>query len=250
MASKRNIVIAGNWKMNSGIKDGLSLCSEIISKLPNTKADVIVCPPHTHLLAISEVIKNSPIALGAQNIHKDAEGAYTGDVSAKMVSETGAEWVIIGHSERRQYYGETGADIREKILLAQDNGMGAIFCVGERIQEREAGVYLEVITRQINEVIDKKIDFSKLIIAYEPIWSIGTGKTASPSEANEVHMHIRQCIAFLAGIKTSKDIRIIYGGSMKPTNAKKLLAQKHVDGGLIGGASLDADAFCGIIEHV
>ncbi len=249
MSSNRKTVIAGNWKMNSGIEEGVNLCKEIISNLPTTDAEIIVCPPHTHLYAVSTVLKNSSVSLGAQNVHKQEKGAFTGDVSAKMVAETGAEWVIVGHSERRQYYGETGADIREKILMAQESGMGAIFCVGERIHEREAGVYLEVITRQINEVLDKRIDFSKLIIAYEPVWSIGTGKTASPSQANEVHMHIRQCVAFLASTKISEEVRILYGGSMKPDNAESLLTEEHVDGGLIGGASLNATSFCGIISH-
>lgn len=236
--------------MNSGINEGIQRCQDILSKLPKTNAEVIICPPFTHLHAIGAVLKNSPIAMGAQTIHKRVEGAYTGDVSASMVAETGAQWVIIGHSERRQYYGETGADIRDKILLAQEAGMSVIFCVGERIQERESNVYLDVVTRQINEVLDKKIDFTRLVIAYEPVWSIGTGKTATPEQANEVHIHIRHCIAFLSNQKTGKSIRILYGGSMNPGNASELMAQPDVDGGLIGGASLNADAFCAIVDQV
>lgn len=249
MPTKRTPIIAGNWKMNSGINEGIQRCQEIVKLLPETNAEVIICPPFPHLYPLSEVLKNTPVMLGAQTVHKKASGAYTGDVGAFMVVEAGAEWVIIGHSERRQYYGETGADIREKILLAQDNGLTVIFCVGERIEERESNVYLDVITRQINEVLDPSINFDKLVIAYEPVWSIGTGKTASPEQANEVHMHIRQCIYNINGGKTGENIRVIYGGSMKPDNAAELLAQTDIDGGLIGGASLNAADFCQIVSH-
>lgn len=245
----KKTLIAGNWKMNTGLNQARALCIDLIREIPkDSNAEVVVCPPFTHLGLVGETLKDSGIILGAQNVHQAENGAFTGEISASMLRDMEVQYIIIGHSERREYFGENNAGIREKIWRTMQTGLKAIFCVGEKLDERKSGEYLNVISTQINEVLDKSINPESLVVAYEPVWAIGTGETASPEQANEVHKHIRQLLQKIYGADTAERIRIIYGGSMKPDNAAELLAQSDVDGGLIGGASLDANAFTEIIN--
>jgi triosephosphate isomerase (TIM) len=245
----RKILIAGNWKMNTGFDQARELCIDLIREFPkNTNTEVVVCPPFTHLSLVGETIKDSGILLGAQNVHQAENGAYTGEVSASMLRDAKVLYVIIGHSERREYFGENNSDIRLKIQRTMNAGLKVIFCVGEKLDERKSGRYMDIISGKINEVLNQDINPESLVIAYEPVWAIGTGETASPEQANEVHRHIRKLLGNIYGAGTADRIRILYGGSMKPGNASELLAQPDVDGGLIGGASLDAGAFVEIIK--
>ena len=250
----KNLIIAGNWKMNTGIEEGIKLAEEInqyLSKTtlsPNKK--IIISPPYTHLYPISKIIDPSKIILSSQNCASTENGAYTGEISAKMLSELGVKIVIIGHSERRNYFKEDSDILFQKIKIALKYDMGIIFCVGESLEQRENKKYFEVIENQIKETLFKLNDdeIKKIIIAYEPVWAIGTGKTASPEEAQEMHEFIRKLIKDKFGEKISENISILYGGSCKPGNAKDIFEKKDVDGGLIGGASLKAQDFIKIIE--
>ena len=250
----KNLIIAGNWKMNTGIEEGIKLAEEInqyLSKTtlsPNKK--IIISPPYTHLYPISKIIDPSKIILSSQNCASTENGAYTGEISAKMLSELGVKIVIIGHSERRNYFKEDSDILFQKIKIALKYDMGIIFCVGESLEQRENKKYFEVIENQIKETLFKLNDdeIKKIIIAYEPVWAIGTGKTASPEEAQEMHEFIRKLIKDKFGEKISGNISILYGGSCKPGNAKDIFEKKDVDGGLIGGASLKAQDFIKIIE--
>ena len=212
--------------------------------------DVIICVPFTHLAPIAGVIDSNVLGLGAENCADHASGAYTGEVSAPMVASTGAKYVILGHSERRQYYHEDSKILREKLGLALANGLTPIFCIGEVLEERENGTYNEVVKRQIEEALFELSaeDFSKLILAYEPVWAIGTGKTATPDQAEDMHAHIRATIAAKYGNEVAENTSILYGGSCKPSNAAELFAKKDIDGGLIGGASLKCADFMGIVK--
>lgn len=209
----------------------------------------MICVPFTHLAPVNEVI-DSKLGLGAENCADHKSGAYTGEVSASMVASTGATYVILGHSERRQYYGETAETLKEKVALALDNNLTPIFCIGEVLEQREDGSFLEVVTKQIEEALFdlSAEDFSKLVLAYEPVWAIGTGKTATDDQAEEMHAHIRSVIEKKYGKEIADNTSILYGGSCKPSNAKALFAKPNVDGGLIGGAALDAASFMGIVE--
>ena len=250
----KNLIIAGNWKMNTGIEEGIKLAEEInqyLSKTtlsPNKK--IIISPPYTHLYPISKIIDPSKIILSSQNCASTENGAYTGEISAKMLSELGVKIVIIGHSERRNYFKEDSDILFQKIKIVLKYDMGIIFCVGESLEQRENKKYFEVIENQIKETLFKLNDdeIKKIIIAYEPVWAIGTGKTASPEEAQEMHEFIRKLIKDKFGEKISENISILYGGSCKPGNAKDIFEKKDVDGGLIGGASLKAQDFIKIIE--
>ena len=246
----RKNIVAGNWKMNTTLPEGVALAKEVNEALKgaDAKCDVIICVPFTHLASVNAVI-DSKLGLGAENCADHAKGAYTGEVSAAMVASTGAKYVILGHSERRQYYGEDAEVLRAKLALALENGLTPIFCVGEVLAQREDGSYNDVVKAQLEDALFhlSAEDFAKLIIAYEPVWAIGTGKTATDDQAEEMHAFIRSVIAGKYGEAVADNTSILYGGSCKPSNAKALFAKPNVDGGLIGGAALQADSFMGIV---
>lgn len=238
--------------MNTTLPEGVKLAQEVNEALKNVtpKCGVIICVPFTHLASINNVIDSTKLGLGAENCADHLSGAYTGEVSAPMVASTGATYVILGHSERRQYYGETSETLKEKVALALENNLTPIFCIGEVLEQRENGSYLEVVKKQIEDALFNLSpdDFSKLILAYEPVWAIGTGKTATADQAEEMHAHIRSVVASKYGNEIADNTTILYGGSCKPSNAAQLFAKPDVDGGLIGGASLDCESFMGIVN--
>ena len=246
----RKKIVAGNWKMNTTVAAGKELAKDIVAAIGQVPADVqlIIAPPFTHLATVADVIKGSAVALSAQNCADKAKGAYTGEVSAEMIAGTGCTYTILGHSERRQYYGETSETLVAKMALALENGLSPIYCVGEMLSEREAGNHFNVIKAQLEEVLFGLTaeQMAKVVIAYEPVWAIGTGVTATSEQAQEVHAFIRAAIAAKFGKELADDITILYGGSCKPGNAKELFACPDIDGGLIGGASLKADDFIAI----
>ncbi len=247
----RKKIVAGNWKMNTTLNEGVGLAKDVNEALKNVtpKCDVIIAVPFTHLASINAVIDSNRLGLGAENCADHKSGAYTGEVSASMVASTGATYVILGHSERRQYYGETSETLKEKVSLAFENNLTPIFCIGEVLEERENGTYLDVVKKQIEDALFNLSaeDFGKIILAYEPVWAIGTGKTATDDQAEEMHAFIRGVIAKKYGDEVAENTSILYGGSCKPPNAAALFAKPNVDGGLIGGASLDAQSFMGIV---
>ncbi|KGL47018.1 triosephosphate isomerase [Porphyromonas gulae] len=248
----RKNIVAGNWKMNKTLQEGVALAKELDAALKGRtiNCDVIIGTPFIHLASIAAAIDITRIAVAAENCADKESGAYTGEVSAAMVASTGARYVIIGHSERRAYYHETSAILMEKVKLALTNDLTPIFCVGEVLEEREAGKHFEVVARQIEEALFAldQADFAKLILAYEPVWAIGTGKTATSDQAQEMHAHIRKSIAAKYGKEVADGCSILYGGSCNAANAKELFSRPDVDGGLIGGASLSVDKFLPIIE--
>lgn len=248
----RKKIVAGNWKMNTTLQEGIALAKEVNQALEGAtpKCDVIICVPFTHLASINEVIDTAKLGLGAENCADHKSGAYTGEVSAAMVASTGAKYVILGHSERRQYYGETAETLKEKVALAFENGLTPIFCIGEVLEERENGTFFDVVKAQISDALFhlSAEEFGKIILAYEPVWAIGTGKTATDDQAEEMHAFIRSVIADKYGKEVAENTSILYGGSCKPTNAAALFAKPDVDGGLIGGAALKADSFMGIVN--
>lgn len=252
----RRKIVAGNWKMNTTLTGGVELVNRVIALSHRSVSDgrssgveLIVGVPFTHLAQVADVAHGSGVAVAAQNCSDHASGAYTGEVSAEMVRSTGAGYVILGHSERREYYGETSETLRSKLELVYQQGLKPIFCVGERLDQRESGQYFDVVRAQIEEVIFGLSDqhFADLIIAYEPVWAIGTGKTASADQAEEIHSFIRAVLNSKFGTAADKTA-ILYGGSCKPSNAMELFAKANVDGGLIGGASLVAEDFIAIAE--
>ncbi|MDR2681120.1 MAG: triose-phosphate isomerase [Tannerella sp.] len=246
----RKNIVAGNWKMNNTLQEGINLARELQKVLEGKtlKCEVIICTPFIHLASVAAEVKT--IGVGAENIADKSSGAYTGEVSGAMIASTGAKYVIIGHSERRAYYGETNAILKEKVLLALANGLTPIFCVGEVLAEREAGKQNEVVGTQISESLFNLSteDFGKIILAYEPVWAIGTGKTATSGQAQEIHAFIRKTVAGKYGNSVADAVSILYGGSCNAGNAGELFANPDVDGGLIGGASLSVDKFLPIIE--
>lgn len=248
----RKNIVAGNWKMNKTLQEGLALAKELDAALKERtiNCDVIIGTPFIHLASIAAAIDTTRIGVAAENCADKESGAYTGEVSAAMVASTGARYVIIGHSERRAYYHETSPILMEKVKLALSNGLTPIFCVGEVLEEREAGKHFEVVARQVEEALFTldQTDFAKLILAYEPVWAIGTGKTATADQAQEMHAHIRKSIAAKYGKEVANGCSILYGGSCNAANAKELFSRADVDGGLIGGASLSVDKFLPIIE--
>lgn len=246
----RKKIVAGNWKMNTTVPEGVALAKEINACLQSKKAncDVVMCVPFTHLCPVAAVNDAELAGLGAENCSEHEKGAYTGEVSAAMVASTGATYVIIGHSERRQYFGETNVQLLAKVRQALANGLTPIFCVGEVLEQREDGSYNAVVRSQIEALFElPTADFSRIIVAYEPVWAIGTGKTATAEQAQDMHANIRAAIAEKYGKETADNTSILYGGSCKPSNAPELFAKPDVDGGLIGGAALKADSFMGII---
>ncbi len=246
----RKRIIAGNWKMNKNVTEAVELATEIKAGHDNSDVDVVVCPPFTDLYAVHQVIKDSPIALGAQDVFWEDKGAYTGQISADMLKSVGCRYVIIGHSERRQYFAETDETVNKKIKKALEYELTPIVCAGELLQEREAGETEMVVERQVRGAFDgvSKADAVDVVIAYEPVWAIGTGKVATPEQAQQVHKFIRDLLAKLYDREFADALRIQYGGSMKPENAAELLTREDIDGGLIGGASLKADSFLGIVN--
>jgi len=250
-APKRRKFVAGNWKMNKEYGAGRDLVKNIVEKLLPSDVMVVLCPPFIHLYnAFCKINDISNLSIGAQNCHFEESGAYTGEVSAKMIKSAGGEFVILGHSERRNYFGENDALIKKKIHAALAAGLHPIYCCGEPLEIREADKHEQLVREQITEALFdlSAEDIAKVIIAYEPVWAIGTGKTATPEQAQEMHAFIRQQIAEKYNEELAETVSILYGGSVKPNNAKELFAQKDVDGGLIGGASLNADDFVAIVE--
>ncbi|MBI5217287.1 MAG: triose-phosphate isomerase [Ignavibacteriae bacterium] len=250
----RKKLIAGNWKMNKDIHETATLVDALKSQLLNYSTtqllDVLICPPFTSLVIASTLVKDSQIKLGAQNMSQHEEGAYTGEVSAKMLKSVGCEYVILGHSERRQYFKETNELINAKAKQALKHGLTPILCVGETLEEREAGVTEDIIKTQVKGVLQELTSeqVENVVIAYEPVWAIGTGKTATTEQANQVHKFIRKLVGQLYSWTVAGKLLIQYGGSMNDKNAAELLSQSDIDGGLIGGASLKADAFTTIVK--
>ena len=248
----RKKIVAGNWKMNLNLQEGIALAKELKEALAADKpnCDVVICTPFIHLASVAKELEGSVIGLGAENCADKEKGAFTGEVSAEMIKSTGAQYVILGHSERREYYKETPEILKEKVLLAQKNGLKVIFCIGESLAEREANKQNEVVKAELEGSVFNlaEEDFRKIIIAYEPIWAIGTGKTATAEQAEEIHAYIRSIIAEKYGQAVADDTSILYGGSCKASNAPELFAKPDIDGGLIGGASLKAADFKGIID--
>lgn len=248
----RKNIVAGNWKMNTTVPEGVALAKEVNEALAaaTPKCDVVICVPFTHLCPVAAVIDQTRLGLGAENCADHKSGAYTGEVSAPMVASTTAKYVILGHSERRQYYGETAETLREKVALALENGLTPIFCIGEVLSEREDGTFNEVVRRQVEEGLFNLSaeDFGKIVLAYEPVWAIGTGKTATPEQAEDMHAWIRSVIAGKYGAEVAENTSILYGGSCKPSNAAELFAKPDIDGGLIGGAALTCADFMGIVN--
>lgn len=248
----RKNIVAGNWKMNTTLTEGLELAKELDAALKGKaiNCDVVIGVPATHLASIAAAIDTTKIGVAAENCADKVSGAYTGEISAAMVVSTGAKYVILGHSERRAYYGETEATLKEKTLLALANGLTPIFCIGEVLEERESGKHFDVVKAQIEGSVFNLSaeEFGKIVLAYEPVWAIGTGKTASAAQAQEIHAFIRQTVAAKYGETVADDCSILYGGSCNGANAKELFANPDVDGGLIGGAALAVDKFMPIIE--
>ena len=248
----RKKIVAGNWKMNMNLQDGIALAKELNETLKAEKPNcgVVICTPFIHLASIAQFLDQNIIGLGAENCADKEKGAFTGEVSAEMVKSTGAQYVILGHSERREYYKETPEILKEKVLLAQKNDLKVIFCIGESLEEREAGKQNEVVKAELEGSVFNlsEEDFRKIVIAYEPIWAIGTGKTATADQAEEIHAYIRSIIAEKYGQAVADDTTILYGGSCKASNAPELFAKPDIDGGLIGGASLKCADFKGIID--
>ncbi|MBL8398517.1 MAG: triose-phosphate isomerase [Candidatus Accumulibacter sp.] len=246
----RKIVIAGNWKMNKTVAESVKLAAEVVAAAKDIKTvTVAIAPTYLALAKVAEVVAGSNVKLAAQDVHWENQGAFTGKVSADMLKEIGVDFVIIGHSEQRTYFGETDATVNKKVRKVQSLGMTPIICIGETLDERKSGQLESVLTRQVNGAYDglSGDDALRTVIAYEPVWAIGTGVTASDDEAQQAHAFVRGLLATLYGDHVAQSISIQYGGSMKPENAAGLLAQADIDGGLIGGAALKADSFLGII---
>jgi triosephosphate isomerase len=246
----RKNIVAGNWKMNNTLQEGLSLAKELQQAVAGKaiNCEVVICTPFIHLASVAGGI--SSIGLGAQNCADKASGAYTGEVSAAMIASTGAKYVILGHSERRAYYGETNAILKEKLMLALSNQLTPIFCIGEVLDERNAGIQNEIVETQIRESLFhlSAEEFGKIVLAYEPVWAIGTGVTATSDQAQEMHAFIRKILTDKYGATVANETSILYGGSCNASNAEELFANPDVDGGLIGGASLSVDKFLPIVE--
>jgi triosephosphate isomerase len=246
----RRLIIAGNWKMNLSRGEGLALAEAIAKAVGDTPAtDVVLCPPAVYLDAISAAVKNSVVSVGAQNVYFESSGAYTGEVSVAMLKDVGCQYVILGHSERRAILGETDEVVNKKLHAALAGGLVPIVCVGETLEDREAGKTMDVVGGQVKgSLAGLNVEqMAETIIAYEPVWAIGTGKVATTEQAQEVHAAIRSLLAEIFDVDTAEKVRIQYGGSVKPDNAGELLAQKDIDGALVGGASLKEDSFMGII---
>jgi len=248
----RKKIVAGNWKMNLDYAEGISLFSEIVNMVRDEKKGdqlAIICAPFIHLNSLSK-LGGEVVKIGAQNAHQNDSGAYTGEISAKMIKSVGCEYVIIGHSERRQYFAESDELLAQKTVKVLENNLVPIFCIGETLAERNDNTYFEVLKSQLEKGVFglSETDFSKIVIAYEPVWAIGTGLTASSEQAQEVHAFIRKEIAAKYGDAVAEEVTILYGGSCNPKNAAELFAQNDIDGGLIGGASLKSRDFVDIVK--
>ncbi len=251
MHPKRRPIIAGNWKMNMTASQARELASKLLPLVKDVRdREIVLGPPFTSLAAVAETIKGSPIALAAQNLHWEEKGAFTGEISADMLLDSGCKYVIIGHSERRQFFGETDETVNKKVRKALAKGLLPILCVGETLAEREAGKLAEVISRQVTVGLkDIPADEMRMVvIAYEPVWAIGTGKTATPEQANEVHGRIRSKVKELYPADIAEGLRIQYGGSVTPENVSSLMAMPDIDGALVGGASLKPDSFAALVN--
>jgi len=248
----RKFIVAGNWKMNKTLQEGIELARAVNEKVNGQKAVVVLCTPFIHLSEVRKVITQSSLFLGAQNCSSKSAGAYTGETSVSMIKSTGADYVIIGHSERRAYFKETDNTLNKKIRLSLEHELIPIYCCGEVLPEREAGKHFEVVKTQINEgLFSLSIkEFGKVVLAYEPVWAIGTGVNATPEQAQEMHAYIRELISEKYGKNVAENTTIQYGGSCNPSNAKELFAMPDVDGGLIGGASLNAEDFIAIVNSI
>lgn len=246
----RKPIIAGNWKMNKTPEEAKELVTALVPLVKNAKCDVVICPPFVDLCAVKPIIAGTNIHLGVQNIHWAEKGAFTGEISADMLKAHGVEYAIVGHSERRQYFGETDATVNQRAKAAIAAGITPIICVGESLEQRESGVTNAVVSGQTKAALDgiEAKDVETLVIAYEPIWAIGTGKTATSEQASEVCSAIRALIRAQYGARVARSVTIQYGGSMKPDNARELLAHEDIDGGLIGGASLEAKSLMEIVH--
>lgn len=248
----RKMIVAGNWKMNTDINEAKELALGLKESLKNYNGDkgIIVAPPFTNMSEVGNIIKDTPIRLSSQNCASESSGAYTGEVSVNMIKSVGADAVIIGHSERREYFKESDETMLKKLKLTLEAGMQPIFCFGEVLEERESGKHEETVNNQLAETVFKLTndEFEQVILAYEPVWAIGTGKVATPEQAQDMHAYIRGLIEKNFNEVLAEKTTILYGGSCKPGNAKELFSQKDVDGGLIGGASLKADDFVAIIN--
>jgi len=247
----RRKLIAGNWKMNKTAGDGVALTKDIVAEIGRIgSVDVVLCPPFTALESVGKALEGQSVKLGAQNMHPEKGGAYTGEVSAEMLRGLFVSHVILGHSERRTYFAETDAFINKKVVAALANQLKPILCVGETLAEREAGSTLAVVQRHVEGGLQGVTaeQITNVVIAYEPVWAIGTGKVATTAQAQEVHAFIRDLLTKLYGAPLAQKLRILYGGSMKPSNAPELLTEKDIDGGLIGGASLEARSFIDLVK--
>jgi len=247
-------MIAGNWKMHMTTAEAVELVEGILGRITDINTDdveILVAPPYTSLYAVSEILKSSPILLAGQNMHWEEKGAFTGEISPLMLMDVGCSHVIIGHSERRQYFNETNETVNKKVRSAFSHGLVPIMCVGESLEQREAGQTYSIIEEELKNGLNglTSEQVQTMILAYEPIWAIGTGKTASPEQAEEVHGFIRGWIKSLVGSKTAEMVRILYGGSVKPENIEGLITMENIDGGLVGGASLKAESFSEIIRQ-
>ena len=250
--SKRKPLMAGNWKMYKTAPEAVELVNGLKKNLADVKdREALVCVPFTDLQAVAQVLKNSNIAYGAQNMHWESKGAFTGEISPVMLKDAGCKYVIIGHSERRQYFGETDETVNKKMKAAFAAGIVPIVCIGETLQEREKNITLQVIEKQVKGGLVGLTpeQAGTVVIAYEPVWAIGTGKVATPQQAEEVHASIRKLYGQLYGVDAAEAVRILYGGSMKPDNVSELMKQPDIDGGLIGGASLEVDSFTKIVKY-
>lgn len=248
---KRKPFIAGNWKMNLDVSSGVSLAEELCSaNIDFASRDVLIAPSFTCVYPVAEAVKKNGggIAVAAQNMYFEDSGAFTGEVSASMIKSAGASWVILGHSERRAIFGETDAEINKKVKKALAGGLSVILCVGETLWEREAGAAEETVLAQTGKGLEGVPDLKNVVIAYEPVWAIGTGKTASAADAEAMHKAVRNYAAKIRSREAAESLRILYGGSVKPENAKELLGMEDIDGALVGGASLKAVQFLGIIN--
>jgi len=246
----RRPIVAANWKMNATLAEATELAGEVQRLTAGaTDVDIVVCPPFTALAAVANLLQGSPLAVGAQNVHWETSGAYTGEISLPMLQDLGCAFVILGHSERRALFGETDANVNRKARAAMDAGLTPIVCVGESLEQRESGRTEEVVERQIEQSLEGfGVALSRVVVAYEPVWAIGTGRTATPEQAQQVHAFIRDRLTSEAGSEVAQGIRLQYGGSVKPGNAAELFGQSDVDGGLIGGAALDAGSFAEIVR--
>lgn len=248
----RKAIIAGNWKLNKNVDESVKLVTELKRGLSDIDSvDIVVCPTFTSLVVVADVLIDTNIGLGAQNVYWEDEGAFTGEISAPMIKSTGAQYVIIGHSERRQFFGETNETVNKRIRAALKANLVPIVCVGENLEEREGGKTFNVVEDHIKGALKDytNLEVQKMILAYEPVWAIGTGKTATPEQAQEVHAFIRQLVAKLYDTDTANALRIQYGGSVKPENAAELIGQPDIDGALVGGASLKAESFIQIVKN-